>query len=111
MGQESLEKLSIEKYLIQWKKGFSDEMDKQYLYDHFMLGEGSDKDKLAFYRLYIKAFSSENCELSEWVWKKINGLLENPKRCNVEKIKPFRECPPQNVTNIYNNYDWTQISW
>lgn len=111
MGQESLEKLSIEKYLIQWKQGFLEEMDKQYLYDHFMLGEGANKDKLAFYRLYIKTFSMKNCELSEWVWKKINGTLGTPKRCDIEKIKPFRECCPKNVTNIYNNYDWKSTEW
>lgn len=111
MGQQSLEKLSIEKYLAQWKKGFLEEMDKQYLYDHYMLGEGSNKDKLAFYRLYIKAFSSDNCELSEWVWKKINGGLENPKRCGLEKIKPFRECSPKKITKICDNCDWIAINW
>jgi len=111
MGQESLEKLSIEKYLIQWKQGFSEEMDKQYLFDHFMLGEGANKDKLAFYRLYIKTFSMKNCELSEWVWKKINGTLGTPKRCDIEKIKPFKDCTVQKIIEACDSCDWQIISW
>jgi len=111
MGQESLEKINIVNYLLQWEQGLLEENDKQYLKDHFMLGDGGDNSKIEFYQLYIKTFSMKNCELSEWVWKKINGTLGNPKRCDIEKIKPFRECCPKNVTNIYNNYNWKSTEW
>ena len=111
MGQQSLEKISIEKYLIQWKEGFLEEMDKQYLFDHFLLGEGANKDKLAFYRLYIKTFSMKNCELSEWVWKKINGTLENTKKLGIDKIKPFKDCSVQKVIEVCDSCDWQAIFW
>lgn len=88
MGQESLEELSIEKYLKEWKEGFKTEMHKQYLLDHFMLGEGANQNKLDFYRLYIESFCKYNCELSNWILKKLNGYFEPIN--NNETINPLK---------------------
>jgi hypothetical protein len=113
MGQESLEKINIQKYLIEWRKGLVFEMDKQYLYDHFKIGNGSDKGKIEFYQLYIEIFCSDNCELSEWIWKKINGFFEYPFHdMEIGVIKSLKYQPIQNITNIYNNHEnWKTVEW
>nr|DAI89605.1 MAG TPA: hypothetical protein [Caudoviricetes sp.] len=111
MGQESLEKVSIEKYLYQWNKELMTEIDKQYLKDHFMLGDGGDQDKMAFYQLYLKTFSMKNCELSEWVWKKINGTLEESKKCKSEPPKLFKNCSVQKIIKACDSCDWQTIYW
>jgi len=113
MGQESIEKVSIEKYLTIWEKELVKEVEKQYLKDHFMLGCGWDEDKVEFYQLYLKTFCTDNCELSNWIWKKINGFLEDPKiNCNTGQVTCLRYQPVQNITNIYNNYPtWNKVEW
>ncbi len=113
MGQESLEKLSIEKYLIQWEKGLREETDRQYLKDHFMIGCGENEKKIRFYRLYLKTFCTDNCELSNWIWKKINGFFEEPDiDCKTGEVTSLKYQPVQNITNIYGEFsDWKQISW
>lgn len=112
MGQESLEELSIEKYMFQWNKGLRDEIDKQYLKNHFMLGEGADQDKIAFYQLYLEIFCTDNCELSNWIWKKINGFFEDPSVNHEGYVKSLRYQPVQNITNIYGEFsDWKKVEW
>lgn len=111
MGQESLEKLSIEKYLSEWRKGFREEMHKQYLFDHFMIGEGANKDKLDFYRLYLDSFCTDNCELSNWIWKKINGYFEDVHISGDGKVIPLKYQPVENIMKVYNNCSWKSRSW
>lgn len=111
MGQESLERLSIEKYLIQWEKGLREETDKQYLKDHFMIGCGENENKVRFYKLYLKIFCNDNCELSNWIWKKINGLMEDKEKCTKGEIDELRYQPVCNIMNVYNKYEWSERAW
>ena len=112
MGQESLERLSIEKYMFQWDKGLREEIDKQYLKDHFMLGEGADQDKVNFYQLYLKTFCSDNCELSNWIWKKINGFLENADIGCIGKNESLKYQPVEKINKVYDNCPvWGKIQW
>jgi len=111
MGQESLEKLSIGKYLLEWEKGLNDEIDKQYLLDHFMLGEGGNKDKIEFYQLYLDTFCTDNCELSNWIWKKINGFFEDVKITRSGKVIPLKYQPVENIMKVYNNCSWKSRIW
>ena len=113
MGQESLERLNIQKYLNFWEKNLTAEYDKQFIKDHFKIGVGADKGKIAFYVLYLKTFCTDSCELSEWIWKKINGFLEDP-LYNEENgtIKSMKYTPIQNITNIYNSSEkWRNVEW
>ena len=113
MGQESLEKISIQKYLSEWEEGLMAEANKQYLNSHFKIGEGANKDKVEFYQLYLEIFCTDNCELTNWVWKKLNGFLEDPKiNCNTGQVTSLRYQPVCNVTNIYNQQNaWNSIQW
>lgn len=112
MGQESLEKISIERYLYEWEKELLNEIDKQYLYDHFMLGNGGDKNKIEFYQLYLDTFCIDNCELSNWIWKKINGFFEDPSINRRRYVKSLKYQPVQNITNIYGEFtDWKSVQW
>lgn len=112
MGQESLGIISIEKYYAEWDKGLREELDKQYLKDHFMLGEEADKNKIDFYSLYLKVFCNDSCELSEWIWKKINGFFEDPSVNLNGEVKSLKYQPVQYITNIYNQpTDWKSIDW
>jgi len=112
MGQESLEEISIDKYLIEWEEGLMKELDSQYLKDHFMIGDGGDKDKIAFYHLYRKTFCTDSCELSNWIWKKINGFFEDHDVNYEGEIKSLKYQPVQNITNIYGGYEkWQETSW
>ncbi len=112
MGQESLEYLSIDKYYSGWEKGLMEELDNQYLFDHFRIGCGEDKDKVAFYRLYLKTFCTDNCELSNWIWKKINGFFEDPSINREGYVKSLKYQPVQNITNVYGNFNsWKETAW
>ena len=113
MGQESLEKIDIGNYLNQWEKGLLEEADKEYLNSHFKIGEGADRDKLEFYQLYLEVFCTDNCELSNWIWKKINGFFEDPSiNCRTSEVESLKYQPIQNITNIYGEFnDWKKIAW
>ena len=112
MGQESLEEISIGKYLLEWEEGLMKELDNQYLKDHFMIGDGADKNKIVFYQLYRKTFCTDNCELSNWIWKKINGFFEDPDIKHDGEIKSLRYQPVQNITNVYGEvHDWKKLEW
>lgn len=112
MGQESLERVSIEKYLSEWEESLMKELDNQYLKEHFMIGCGGDKNKIKFYQLYLDTFCTDNCELSNWIWKKINGFFEDPSINYEGEVTSLRYQPVQNITNIYGEFsDWKKVQW
>lgn len=112
MGQESLETLSIDKYLSKWEVELKEEIDKEYLKEHFMIGCGGNRNKIRFYQLYLKTFCTDNCELSNWIWKKINGFFEDPSINHEGKVTSLRYQPVQNITNIYGEFsDWKKVEW
>lgn len=112
MGQESLEKLNIYQYRYEWEKKLLEETDKQYLKDHFKIGCGEDNNKVRFYKLYLKTFDSTNCELSNWIWKKINGFFEDPEINKKGEVQSLKYQPIQNITNIYGEFsDWKKVEW
>lgn len=112
MGQESLEKINICNYSLGWEKGLNEEIDKQYLKDHFMIGSGGDNNKIKFYQLYLKTFCTDNCELSNWIWKKINGVFEEVKVGCDGKVTQLKYESPEKIIKIYNQVDyWKEISW
>lgn len=112
MGQESLEKISVDRYLSYWQKELNEEIDKQYLKDHFMIGCGGDKNKIKFYQLYLKTFCTDNCELSNWIWKKINGYFEEVKIDCDGKVTQLKYESPEKIIKVYNNYTlWKKTEW
>lgn len=111
MGQESLNKISIGSYLLGWEKGLNEEIDKQYLKDHFMIGDGGDKNKIEFYQLYLNTFCTDNCELSNWIWKKINGYFEDINVTKDGRVIPLKYEPIEKIIKVYDNCNWSSIKW
>ncbi len=44
-------------------------------------------------------------------FKKINGFFEEPYINREGYVKSLKYQPVQNITNIYNEFDWKTTSW
>ena len=113
MGQQSLEEISIENYLLEWEDKLMDQANLYYLYTHFKVGKEYSEKKVEFYQMYSEVFYNPNCELAGWIWKKIKGFFENPNyNKNTGEINSMKYTPVQNINNTFNSFcEWKEIQW
>lgn len=111
MGQQSLEQINIENYLLEWNEELMSQADLYYLNKHFKIGEEYSEKEVEFYQLYMESLYNPSCELSDWIWKKINGFFEDID-CQAQELNSMKYQPVQNITNVFNEgCEWEATSW
>lgn len=112
-GQQNYLYLSQEDYFDKAEEEILRAADLQYIVKKFGVGEGPDKDKLRHNQLFYNILCTDECELIEWVSKKINGDLDG--RAHKLKMKDFKIYDSNygynNSDQISSCCDWAEIEW
>lgn len=88
--------------------------DLYYLKEKFALKTDFDKRKLRHSQIMEQVLCTTNCELMDWLWKKINGKLDKTRRKRkVKDLNVLRESNPDiNIYNIFNEEStWEETQW
>ena len=110
MSQQQINRISAKKYLERANSTLLREADLYYLEEIFMLETKYNKDKFLHAQLYKDILCTDDCEVLNWVDKKIRGALE----CEDIKIVDLHslQTQKQDITiNNYYNQDWSTIEW
>ena len=87
--------------------------DTYYVEKHFKVGEKVDYDKLRHAQLLEEILCTDNCELIDYIYKKIAGKLEKTKRKN--PIKLVKDSEEDEHTTVINNFNvsqvWEKVAW
>ncbi len=89
------------------------------IHKRFMIGKPVNHNELMFIKSFHKLLCTDNCELKDWISKKIQGKLED---CEIKvKKKPtvsdlFKIYQQQvencSITDVVGECcDWAQIEW
>lgn len=112
MGQQSLNIKNRISVLDRVQKGLLKDADNKYMKDHFLVGEKVNMDKVRHNLLIEYALCTPNCEVIDWVWYQINGVLVDDKKFE------FDLKPQQVNVNIYNitkyireSSKWSDVQW
>lgn len=89
------------------------------IYKRFMIGKPVDFNEMMFVKTFHKLLCTDNCELIDWIDKKIKGKLNkigikiNKKPTISDLFKIYQQqveaCSVTNVTSECCN--WEQIKW
>ena len=112
MSQQQINRISAKKYLERANSTLLREADLYYLEEIFMLETRYNKDKFLHAQLYKDILCTDDCEVLNWVDKKIRGALE----CEDIEIVDLKSLQTKKRDITINNYynlenDWTNISW
>lgn len=77
MGQESINSKTQENYFDKSKEQLICFANKEKLKINFKLGNGADKDKVRHNQILYSILCTDNCEIVDYIWDKIEGKLEN----------------------------------
>lgn len=112
MGQQSLyikNRLSI---LKDTQNRLLKSADNKYLKDHFKVDVDFDEDILKHDMLIEYALCTPNCEVIDWVWCKINGVIDNKKYYEFDLIPQQTNINIYNITNyVKENCTWETVEW
>lgn len=85
---------------------------RTWIYDYFRVGEKIKKDEWMNAYLMQETLCTTNCEIVDYIWRKVNGLLEEETK--KKKHKKFLDLndlyDDYNIINI-NNYITEQATW
>lgn len=111
MGQESIKTLNQENYYDAFKKTLLTEADKEQLYNKFKLGVGSDIERRRHAQMFYDILCTDNCEIIDWVWDKIEGKLEG-QDCKKD-LNCLKECTSEcSVDELFDECcTWEEINW
>jgi hypothetical protein len=112
-GQQNFLYLTQENYFDKFENNLLKYADLLYLNKKFGVGEDVDKDKVRHSQLFYNILCTDECELIDWVWKKINGDLEElDYSVNLKDFKIF-ETPygHQDSDEISQCCDWAVNEW
>ena len=112
MSQQQINRISAKKYLERANSTLIREADLYYLEEIFMLETKYNKDKFLHAQLYKDILCTDDCEVLNWVDKKIRGALE----CEDIEVVDLKSLQTNKRDITINNYynlenDWTNISW
>lgn len=111
MSQQQVNKISAQKYLETAEKMLIKQADSYYVKEHFRVGSDFDKSKFIFYALFADILCTEDCEIVNWVDRKIRGKLEGKIKVSKEgKIEP--NTPDIIINNYYNTQaEYQDVDW
>jgi hypothetical protein len=112
-GQENYLYLTQEDYFDKAESDLLKGADQYYLNKKFGIGEDVNKDKIRHAQLFYGILCTDECELIEWVNKKINGDLEGVHyKPSMKDFKIYDEPYGQNDSNkITECCDWSSLEW
>ena len=110
MSQQQINRISAKKYLERANSTLLREADLYYLEEIFMLETKYNKDKFLHAQLYKDILCTDDCEVLNWVDRKIRGAL----KCTDIEIVDLKslQTKKRDITiNNYYNQDWSTIEW
>lgn len=112
-GQQNFLNLSQENYFDKFEQDLLNQADLLYLNKKFGIGKDVDKDKLRHSQMFHNILCTNECELIDWVWKKINGDLEGIDYKPVLKDFKIYETPfgQDDCDGITKCCNWAQNEW
>ena len=110
-GQQNYRKLTQEAYLDSAQEYLIRSADLYYLDKKFGMGENLDKDKIRHSQLFYNILCTEECEIVDWVSKKINGELGlGSRRLKMKDFKSYG-LPYTNGDQVAECCDWAALEW
>lgn len=112
-GQQNFLNLSQENYFDKFEQDLLNQADLLYLNKKFGIGKDVDKDKLRHSQMFHNILCTDECELIDWVWKKINGDLEGIDYKPVLKDFKIYETPfgQDDCDGITSCCNWADLEW
>jgi hypothetical protein len=112
-GQQNFLYLTQENYFDKFEKDLLKQADLLYLNKKFGVGEEVNIDKVRHSQMFHNILCTDECELIDWVWKKINGELEDMDYKPILKDfkvydSPFGQSDCDSITECC---DWAENEW
>lgn len=120
MSTQQILNLDSSVLLEKFRKQVIENADKEYFKRYFNIGEGFDYDKAMFFSNLEKIVCTDNCELSDWIKKKLEGKLEElnlikKKKNNFQDLLSIAQkhfgCADQTEACCNCLPEWSEISW
>jgi predicted acetyltransferase len=99
-------------YYVKHRQRLLDLSDKEYIYNHFLVGEKINKNEQKFSLVMKELLCTDNCELINYINDKLSGKLE-PKLRHLKTVtKTNGGHITYNVTQVIReNFNWSDTSW
>lgn len=112
-GQENYLYLTQEGYFDKAEEDLLNGADLYYLNKKFGVGEDVDMNKVRHAQLFYNILCTDECELIDWVSKKINGDLEGIHyRPSMKEFETYAEPYGQkDCDSITECCDWSSLEW
>ena len=111
MSQQQINRLSAEKYLEKAQETLNKQADLYYLEEHFRIESKYNKLKFIHAQLYKDILCTDDCEILNWVDRKIRGKLEGVTRLSKDK-KILPNIPDIIINNYYNTEaEYESVEW
>ena len=111
MSQQQINRISAKKYLERANSTLLREADLYYLEEIFMLETKYNKDKFLHAQLYKDILCTDDCEVLNWVDRKIRGKLEC-EDIEVVDLKSLQTNKRDITINNYYNTEWkSPLEW
>lgn len=85
-----------------------------YINEHYKVGCEANKDKVRHHQLLAEILCTDNCELIDWIFKKINGALTDKDKA-IGEVQLSNLKLDFNIFNINNNIieqlNWDKVEW
>ena len=110
MSQQQINRLSAEKYLEKAQETLNKQADLYYLEEHFRIESKYNRLKFIHAQLYKDILCTDDCEILNWVDRKIRGKLEG--KIKLSKDKKIQPNTPDIIINNYYNQEWeSPLEW
>lgn len=112
MSSKSIKTLTKQTYIDKNEQRLLKLSDARYYSEHFLLGQGVNRDEMVFSTIMSSFLCESNCELNNLIKDKIAGKLE-PKKRKKNPIIIAKSEDGEDVTVVFNaeNYWDSSVEW
>jgi hypothetical protein len=110
MSQQQINRISAKNYIEKSQNTLKKQADLFYLEEHFKINSKYDKQKFLYSQLYSDILCTDDCEVLNWIDKKIRGALESSD-IEIVDLKSLQTNKRDITINNYYNQDWKTIDW
>lgn len=111
-GQQNLLNLSQENYFDVHEEFLLKQADSYYLTKKFGIGEEINKDRLRHSLLFYNILCTDECELIDWVNKKITGQIDGYRTTIKREALYGAQININNLTTAVDEHcEWSKIEW
>lgn len=113
MSSKNIYTLTKQTYIEKNEQRLLKLSDAYFYKNHFLLGEGANRDEMIFSTIFDAFLCERNCELNDLINKKINGELEPKRKKKNPIIIAKSEDDDGDITiNNYNAGFWDkEVEW